>query len=427
VLIVLSYRDEALDAAIPSRVMLGEWQSGVAPTRFESGRSLRRLSLNSPSPSTSTPASSIESRRQPVFSSSPRCSPLGRPIPSSSGTLCSPVRRGSLAGREHCSTRSRSTNARGVVAAQALAASTRPARRMLGLGMLVERRGRSSFVTSSRACDRGVAGRPRRGSRCTGQRWKRRRACCRQPISAGSPTTPRQPEIRQPSSSTRRRSGRAAAVGAHREAQAQYARALRHGGDVSPEARAARSSCSPARTADRDARTRHRGVRRRRSRSDGARRSAVQGRTLRLLARYLVASVGSRRLGATEDAIAVLEGPPRAGARSSVRRSAGFRWRRASWTRRSCGITRDRAAERVGDTEALVNALNSVGVSRRRARRRVGRIDAVSSWPRRGMATDVAPPYTISRGRNTAQHWELADRYIAPGIEYCGETVSRPG
>jgi len=221
----------------------------------------------------------------------------------------------------------------------------------------------------------------------------------------------------------------ASSVGAHREAEAQYARALRFGTDIPAEARAdllerfaaegyLTEMRGPAIDALQEALAIHR------ERGD----LLKQGDTLRRLSRFYVcvARTAEARTAAV-DAVTILEqipeGPELARAYSAL---TAFSMVSSDLDETLTQGTRAiELAERVGDTEALVNALNSVGVVE---------VDygIPGGWERierslelsleAELATDVGRAYLNIAALSTVHNdWARADAYIPPGIEYCRE------
>jgi tetratricopeptide (TPR) repeat protein len=221
----------------------------------------------------------------------------------------------------------------------------------------------------------------------------------------------------------------AASVGAHQEAQDQYARALRFAHGIPAEARADLLE----RFADESYMTdmREEGVEAleeaiaiHRERGD----LLKQGDTLRLLSRLLICMgrTGEARIAAKE-AVAVLEQVPpgrelaRAyGALSQVSMFADESEETAQWGMRAIEL-----AERVGDTEALVHALNNVGMTELLRADPAGREKLERSLAlakQEDLETDVGRAYiNLVAGLGRRREWALADRYIGPGIEFCRE------
>jgi DNA-binding CsgD family transcriptional regulator/tetratricopeptide (TPR) repeat protein len=219
----------------------------------------------------------------------------------------------------------------------------------------------------------------------------------------------------------------AAAVGAHWEAQAQYARALRFGQALDAQARAdllewfanegfLTDMREEAVQALDEALSIHR------ARGDLVR----EAEALRLRAR-LTMCIG-RTPEAKADArgaVAILEegppGPELARAYSglshvSLLRDEGeeaIRW----------GLRAIKLAERVGDTEALVNALNNVGTVELARGTGDGREKLERSLKlahHAGLETDVGRAYiNLCASFARRRDWRLVDEYAAPGIEYC--------
>jgi DNA-binding CsgD family transcriptional regulator len=82
-------------------------------------------------------------------------------------------------------------------------------------------------------------------------------------------------------------------------------------------------------------------------------------------------------------------------------------------------------AERIGDTEALVNALNNVGSDALRRGDATGAAKLEQSLElarQAGLGPDVGRAYINLVGTlGTRREWARADRYLDPGIEYCRE------
>ena len=231
-------------------------------------------------------------------------------------TRCSPGPRGSAAAAPAAARSGR------VVAAAGRALAARRARRRgatrldecLASGMLGAAAGGVAFRHElARARGRGVA-RPRTGGRaCTARALAR---CARGgvPTSPGSPTTPRRPAT--PTAVLRyapAAAARAAALGAHREAAAQYARALRFADGLPLEragrpARAALDECYLTDQIDEAIAAQEQAL----ELPPGARRPARRGRRLRWLSRRLWCA-GPDRRGAEArggEAVALLEALP---------------------------------------------------------------------------------------------------------------------
>lgn len=221
----------------------------------------------------------------------------------------------------------------------------------------------------------------------------------------------------------------ASSVGAHREAEAQYARALRFGTDIPADVRAdllerfaaegyLTEMRGPAIESLQEALAIHR------ERGD----LLKQGDTLRLLSRlYVCVGRTAEARTAAVDAVAILEqipqGPELARAYSAL---TAFSMVASDLDETLAQGTRAiELAERVGDTEALVNALNSVGVVE---------VDygIPGGWERierslelsleAELANDVGRAYLNLAALSTVHNnWARADAYIPPGIEYCRE------
>jgi DNA-binding CsgD family transcriptional regulator/tetratricopeptide (TPR) repeat protein len=221
----------------------------------------------------------------------------------------------------------------------------------------------------------------------------------------------------------------ALAVGSPREAQEQYARALRFGRGLRPELRAdllerfgdtayltdMREEGLQALT---DALAIHR------ARTDLRR----QGIVLRLKSRLLTCMGRTAEAKATAlEAIGLLEqcepGADLARAYSALSHAAmlaGATKETILWGERAVTL-----AERVGDTEALVNALNNVGSDALRRGDAAGAVKLEQSLElarQAGLGPDVGRAYINLVGTlGTRREWAQADRYLDPGIEYCRE------
>jgi DNA-binding CsgD family transcriptional regulator/tetratricopeptide (TPR) repeat protein len=219
----------------------------------------------------------------------------------------------------------------------------------------------------------------------------------------------------------------ASSVGAHREAQDQYGRALRFAAEIAPEARAdllqrfadegyLTDMRAEAVQALDEALAIHR------NRGDRLR----EGDALRLRSRLLVCigRMAEARVAA-EEAVAALEQLPpgrelaRAyGALSHVSMLGDEADDTLEW-----GVRAIELAQRVGDTEALVHALNNVGTIELGCGDRAGREKLERSLTlskQHELVADAGRAY-INLAAAHARHrqWTLADLYIGPGIEYC--------
>jgi predicted ATPase len=222
----------------------------------------------------------------------------------------------------------------------------------------------------------------------------------------------------------------ASSVGAHREAEAQYARALRFADDTPAQERAdllERFADEGYLTDMRDAAIEALKEALEIHREHGD--LPKEGDTLRLISRLLVC-IGrtEEAAAAAAEAVAVLEQLPpgrelaRAySARSHVSMLASDDEDTIAWGSRAIDL-----AEHAGDTYALVNALNNVGVveAERGIAEGWSKLERSLELARdAGMATDVGRAY-INLAALSGMHreWGRADSYIAPGIEYCRET-----
>src|SRR5919197_1755078 len=221
----------------------------------------------------------------------------------------------------------------------------------------------------------------------------------------------------------------ASSVGAHREAQEQYARALRFAAGIAPEARADLLQ----RFADEGYLTDMRAgggqaldevLAIHRGRGD---RLKV-GDALRLRSRLLVCigRTAEARVAAQE-AVATLEqlppGPELAracGSLSQVAMLGDEADETVEW-----GLRAIELAERVGDTAALVHALNNVGTIELLRGNPAGRAKLERSLTlsrQQELVTDVGRAYiNLAAAHARGRQWTLADLYIGPGIEYCRE------
>jgi DNA-binding CsgD family transcriptional regulator len=221
----------------------------------------------------------------------------------------------------------------------------------------------------------------------------------------------------------------ASSVGAPREAQDQYARALRFADGVSPEVRAdllerfanegyLTDMREEAVAALDEALSIHR-----------ARRDELKkGDVLRLRSRLLTCMGRTQEArAASHEAIAILEQLPpgrelaRAYASLSQVCMLGDDSDEAiAWGRRAIEL-----ADQVGDTEAQVNALNNVGTVELgrgvpSGQEKLERSMALAE--RAGLGTDVGRAYiNLAGGLGRRKRWSELDRYVGPGIEYCRE------
>jgi DNA-binding CsgD family transcriptional regulator/tetratricopeptide (TPR) repeat protein len=221
----------------------------------------------------------------------------------------------------------------------------------------------------------------------------------------------------------------AASVGAPREAQNQYARALRFAGGVAPEVRAdllerfanegyLTDMRVEAVTALDEALLIHR------ARGDALR----QGDALRLRSRLLtcMGRTAESRAQARE-AVSILEQAPAGrelarayAALSHVSMVSDDGEETIAWGLRAIAL-----AERVGDTEALVSALNNVGtieLSRGVAAGQAKLERSLELAERADSGPDVGRAYiNLASVFGRSRRWVDADRCIGPGIEYCRE------
>lgn len=221
----------------------------------------------------------------------------------------------------------------------------------------------------------------------------------------------------------------AASVGAHREAQDQYGRALRFATDVPAETRAEllrrfadEGYLTDMREEAVDALDEALLVHRERG-------DAMKvGETQRLRSRLLVciARTDEARTAAN-DAVAALEqlppGPELARAYAAVSQVTML----ADETEPTLvwGIRAIELAERVDDTEALVFALNNVGVVEITSGDPAGieKLErSLALADRAGLETDVGRAYINLTAALARRHeWRAADNYFDLGIEYCSD------
>jgi DNA-binding SARP family transcriptional activator len=222
---------------------------------------------------------------------------------------------------------------------------------------------------------------------------------------------------------------RAAALGAHREAAAQYARALRFGRALPPAEEGElleryayecylTNQTEEAVDAERRAVKGWRALGERRGEGDGLRR----------LSRYLWYS-GRRAEAepAAEAAVALLEtleaGPELARAYSEVSRLHMLAQRTegaVTWGMRAIAL-----AERLGSTEIVIYALNNVGSAENLAGIEAGREKLERSLALAldaGLEEEVARAYNnLASGAAATRRHELAERWLREGIAYCEE------
>ena len=240
-LVVATYRDDEIEGTHPLRVVLGELASAPAVSRLSVPRlsvaAVRRLAAPH---AADGDAIHRLTHGNAFYVTEILAVGLRRLCRRRSATRCSrglaPRRDGAPAARRR---RRRSITHRAVAARRRRVGRPRALDACLAAGVLRADGDGVAFRHElarlavegdvpphrRRALHAAIARRPR-GKRAT---------------SRGSPTTPRRPATPRRCSSTRpRRRGRAAAASAHREASAQYARALRHSGSL-PAVESARS------------------------------------------------------------------------------------------------------------------------------------------------------------------------------------------
>ena len=249
-LVVATYRDDELDRTHPLRVVLGELARERA---VDAARRPAPLSPAAPSPSSPRPhgVDAGELYRAPAAtrSSSPRCSPPGEEtIPATvRDAVLARAARLSPGARDGCSTRSRSSRRR--PSCWLLDALARRAAAQLdeclasGHARRRRRRGRASGTSSPGSRSRS---RCRRRAGCGLHRRRSRRSS---DPPGGEPDLARlahHAEAAGDADAVLRfapaAAARAATLGAHREAAAQYARALRFA--RRPRRRRGRRGCS---------------------------------------------------------------------------------------------------------------------------------------------------------------------------------------
>ena len=221
----------------------------------------------------------------------------------------------------------------------------------------------------------------------------------------------------------------AAAVGSPREAQDQYGRALRFAQGLPPEQRAdllERFGDAGYLTDMREEAVAAlaEAVRIHRARGDLLRQAGA----LRLRSRLLTCMGRTAEAkAAAVDAIGLLEQlpPSRELARAYSALShacmlANETEETVLWGERAIAL-----AERVGDTEALVNALNNVGTNELNRGLAAGRVKLERSLAlarQAGLGPDVGRAYINLVGALARHHeWAQAERYLDPGIAYCRE------
>jgi DNA-binding SARP family transcriptional activator len=220
---------------------------------------------------------------------------------------------------------------------------------------------------------------------------------------------------------------RAAALGAHREAAAQYARALRFGRALAPAEQLEllqpyayecylTNQTEEAVEAERRAVEGWRALGKRRGEGDGLRR----------LSRYLWYSGRRKEAEAAADAaVALLEtlepGPELARAYSEVSRLCMLAQRTegaVTWGMRAIAL-----AERLGATEIVIYALNNVGSAENLAGIEAGREKLERSLTLAldaGLEEEVARAYNnLGSGAAATRRHALAERWLKEGIAYC--------
>jgi DNA-binding CsgD family transcriptional regulator/tetratricopeptide (TPR) repeat protein len=220
---------------------------------------------------------------------------------------------------------------------------------------------------------------------------------------------------------------RAAALGAHREAAAQYGRALRFGDGLDPAARAElleRHSyeCYLTDQLDQATASRERALGCWRALRDRRK----EGDTLRWLSRLAwFEGRNADAARAAQEAVKLLEGlapgPELAMAYSNLSQLgmlAGNTDQAVAWGGRAIGL-----AERLGQTEILIHALNNVGTAEMQASRPTGQPTLERSLAlarANGPEEHVARAYTnLASVALDRRDYLLASRYLDEGIRYC--------
>jgi DNA-binding CsgD family transcriptional regulator len=221
----------------------------------------------------------------------------------------------------------------------------------------------------------------------------------------------------------------ASSVAAHREAQHQYARALRFTAEIPPQARAnllerfadegfLTDMREQAIDAVDEALAIHRG------RGDLLRQGARAGApsaAARLHRTHPGGAGGGQRRRRGPRAVPAGRELARAYAcLSQLSMFADEVGETVEWGMHAIDL-----AERLGDTEALVHALNNVGTIQLMRGNPVGRERLERSLTlarQEDLTTDVGRAYiNLVAALGRRREWRLADRYIGPGIDYCRE------
>ncbi len=222
---------------------------------------------------------------------------------------------------------------------------------------------------------------------------------------------------------------RAATLGAHREAAAQYARALRFASGLPPERRAtllqARShECYLTDQMTEAIAAGEAALALWRQTGDQLR----EGDALRRLSRLLwFSGRGAEAVEAARAALAVLAAlPPGPQLAMAYGNQAAFRL--VAWDQDDAVAWGERAialAESLGETETLIHALNTVGMARLADSDERGRDDLERSLALArdaGLEEHAARAFSnLGVGRAAAYRFADADRYLIAGIAYCAE------
>ena len=221
----------------------------------------------------------------------------------------------------------------------------------------------------------------------------------------------------------------AAALGAHREAEAQYGRALRHARDSSPEVRvqllegfAAEAYLTDMREDSAKALTEAAALHRARDDARGL------GRVLEFRSRiHSCAGRTAESQADTGEALEVLSSIPPGIELARVYCSIAGEAMLSddvpgtlAWGARASEL-----AERLGDTETLTRSLIYVGVMELTREDDAGREKlerAIAMGRRAGLAPEVGRGYiNLVAAYARLGRWDRVEAYLAPGIEYCRE------
>ena len=221
----------------------------------------------------------------------------------------------------------------------------------------------------------------------------------------------------------------AAALGAHREAETQYARALRHAADAPPEVRvgllegfAAECYLTDMRAVAEDALTEAAALHRARGDARGV------GRVLEFRSR--ISSCAGRTAESEadlEEALEVLATVPPGIELARVYCSIAGDAMISDDVDRTIeyGARATELADRVGDTETLTRSLIYVGVMELTRENEAGREKlerALAAARRAGLAPEAGRAYInlVASYARTCR-WDRVEAYLGPGIDYCRE------